>query len=72
METKVIREVQPKTDFQMAWAWLEDNGYSVRVDEGNGFLEVEVFNIERTDMIYVGISKHDIELLAHLWRESNN
>jgi hypothetical protein len=66
---QVMSQAPSKTEFQMAWLWFEENGYPVRADEGNGFLEVEVFNIDRTDSIFVGVSKLDIEWRAHLWRE---
>jgi len=72
LEDIMNRYVEGKTDFQMAWKWFEENGYVVRVDEGNGFLEVEVFNIDRTDMIFVGVSKLDIEWRAHLWKKQRD
>jgi hypothetical protein len=72
LEDIMNRYVESKTDFQMAWKWFEENGYVVIADEGNGFLEVEVFNIDRTDMIFVGVSKLDIEWRAHLWKKQRD
>lgn len=72
LEDIVDRYVNGETDFQMAWKWFEENGYVVRADERNGFLEVEVFNLDETDAIFVGVSKLDIEWRAHLWKEQKD
>jgi hypothetical protein len=69
---QVMSHVEGKTNFQMAWAWLKENGYVVRADEGNGFLEVEVFNLDETDAIFVGLSEMEIEYRALKWRESRD
>jgi hypothetical protein len=69
---QVMAHVPSKTDFQMAWKWFEENGYMVRADEGNGFLEVEVFNIDRTDAMFVGVSDMEIKYRALRWRESRD
>lgn len=68
----VMEHAPSKTNFQMAWAWLKENGYVVRADEGNGFLEVEVFNLDETDAIFVGLSDMEIEYRALKWRESRD
>jgi len=68
----VVYQLPSKTDFQMAWMWFEENGYVVRADEGNGFLEVEVFNLDETDAIFVGLSETEIEYRALKWRESRD
>jgi hypothetical protein len=68
----VMEHAPSKTDFQMAWKWFEENGYMVRADEGNGFLEVEVFNIDRTDAMFVGVSDMEIKYRALRWRESRD
>ncbi len=69
---EVMKHAPSKTDFQMAWAWLKESGYVVRADEGNGFLEVEVFNLDETDAIFVGLSEMEIEYRALKWRESRD
>lgn len=69
---QVMSQAPSKTNFQMAWAWLKENGYVVRADEGNGFLEVEVFNLDETDAIFVGLSETEIEYRALKWRESRD
>ena len=66
----VMSQAPSKTDFQMAWKWFEENGYMVRADEGNGFLEVEVFNIDKTDAMFVGMSEMEIKYRAQLWRDA--
>lgn len=66
----VVYQLPSKTDFQMAWMWLEDNGYVVRADEGNGFLEVEVMNVDGTASTWIGMSERDIQWKAILWREN--
>ena len=66
----VMEHAPSKTDFQMAWMWLEDNGYVVRADEGNGFLEVEVMNVDGTASTWIGMSERDIQWKAILWREN--
>lgn len=66
----VMLHAPSKTDFQMAWKWFEENGYVVRADEGNGFLEVEVINLENTDAICVGLSEIEIKYRAQLWRDA--
>ena len=66
----VMEHAPSKTNFQMAWMWLEENGYVVRADEGNGFLEVEVFNLDETDAIFVGLSETEIKYRAQLWRDA--
>lgn len=68
----VMEHAPSKTDFQMAWKWFEENGYVVRADEGNGFLEVEVFNIDKTDAMFVGMSDMEIKYRALRWRESRD
>jgi hypothetical protein len=69
---QVMSHAPSKTEFQMAWLWFEENGYPVRADEGNGFLEVEVFNIDRTDAMFVGMSDMEIKYRALKWRESRD
>ena len=69
---QVMSHVEGKTNFQMAGAWLKENGYVVRADEGNGFLEVEVFNLDETDAIFVGLSEMEIEYRALKWKESRD
>lgn len=66
----VMEHAPSKTDFQMAWMWFVENGYVVRADEGNGFLEVEVFNLDETDAIFVGLSETEIKYRAQLWRDA--
>jgi hypothetical protein len=66
----VMEHAPSKTDFQMAWKWFEDNGYVVRADEGNGFLEVEVMNVDGTASTWIGMSERDIQWKAILWREN--
>lgn len=68
----IMLQTPSKTDFQMAWQWFEENGYMVRADEGNGFLEVEVFNIDKTDAMFVGMSDMEIKYRAMRWRESRD
>lgn len=68
----VVYQLPSKTDFQMAWMWLEDNGYVVRADEGNGFLEVEVMNVDGTASTWIGMSERDIQWKAMLWRENKS
>ena len=66
----IAKLVPSKSKFKMAWSWLEDNGYIVRADEGNGFLEVEVTNMDGTDSVWIGMSELDIEWKAMQWRDS--
>lgn len=69
-QTIVNRHVTGKTNFDMAYMWFNENGFSFLHDRASGTIEVYVENPNKTQLCYMQISPEEINYRAELWRES--
>jgi hypothetical protein len=65
---QVMSHVEGKTNYDMAWMWLQENEFSH--DRENGSIAVYVENTNKTQQCYMQISDEEIDYRAQLWRES--
>lgn len=67
---QVMSHVPSRTNYDMAWMWFQENGFSFLHDRGNGTIQVYVENPNKTQQCYMDISPEEIDYRAQLWRES--
>lgn len=70
LEHIMNRHVASRTNYDMAWMWFQENGFSFLHDRGNGTIQVYVENPNKTQLCYMDISPEEIDYRAQLWRES--